>query len=249
MNIGVYGMGRFGAFWARHLAAIGEVYAYNRSEGRQYPDSVRHATLEELVACDVIVLCVAISAFKDVVGTLASVVRPGTLVMDTCSVKKYPAAVMESLLPASVSIIATHPMFGPDSGKDGIAGLPMVYCPIRCDEALSASWKAKFESMQLNVLEMDCDRHDKEAAYSQGVTHFVGRVLDELQLNPTELSTLGYKNLMSIVEQTCNDPIQLFYDLQRFNPYAHAMHTELKRALDAVISALDQQDSSGWKRS
>ncbi|MDX9808815.1 MAG: prephenate dehydrogenase/arogenate dehydrogenase family protein, partial [Sphaerochaetaceae bacterium] len=115
--------------------------------------------------------------------------------------------------------------------------------------ALSASWKAKFESMQLNVLEMDCDRHDKEAAYSQGVTHFVGRVLDELHLNPTELSTLGYKNLMSIVEQTCNDPIQLFYDLQRFNPYAHAMHTELKRALDAVISALDQQDSSGWKRS
>jgi prephenate dehydrogenase len=100
-------------------------------------------------------------------------------------------------------------MFGPDSGKDGVAGLPLVFTPIRCETELASTLKALFLSMDLKVLEMDCERHDREAAYSQGVTHFVGRVLDELHLAPTQLATVGYQRLMSIVEQTCNDPVVL----------------------------------------
>ena len=57
----------------------------------------------------------------------------------------------------------------------------------------------------------------------------VGRVLNELKLEKTELATVGYNNLMTIVEQTCNDSIQLFYDLQRYNPHAHLMRLRLKR--------------------
>jgi len=36
--------------------------------------------------------------------------------------------------------------------------------------------------------------------------------------------------------------------LQRYNPYAHSMHVELKRALETVILALDRQDAAGWKQ-
>jgi hypothetical protein len=48
---------------------------------------------------------------------------------------------------------------------------------------------------------------------------------------------------MSIVEQTCNDPIQLFYDLQRYNPYAKQMRMSLKGALDVVMQELKDQES------
>jgi hypothetical protein len=47
---------------------------------------------------------------------------------------------------------------------------------------------------------------------------------------------------MSIVEQTCNDPLQLFYDLQRYNPYAKQMRRGLKGALDTVMQALKDQE-------
>jgi hypothetical protein len=47
---------------------------------------------------------------------------------------------------------------------------------------------------------------------------------------------------MSVVEQTCNDPIQLFYDLQRYNPYARDMRMELKGALDTVMDVLKKQE-------
>lgn len=242
MNVGVYGLGRFGSFWASQLAAKLAVKGYNRTPRSSFPEGIALATREEVLSCDTIVLCVSISSFREVVASIAGELKPGTVVMDTCSVKSYPASVMRELLPDEVQIIATHPMFGPDSGKNGIAGLPLVYSPVRCSAAKADQWRQVFASMGLNVLEMDCDQHDREAAYSQGVTHFVGRVLDELHLEPTNMATLGYRRLMSVVEQTCNDPIQLFYDLQRYNPYAHDMRVRLRDALETVLSVLEAHD-------
>jgi len=244
MSVGIYGLGRFGFFWAGHLAKHVEVKGYNRSPLARYPEGVARASEDEVLSCDTVILCVAISSFKEVVTRIAGRLRPDALVMDTCSVKVYPAQVMGSLLPPSVQIIATHPMFGPDSAKNGLAGLPLVFSPIRADSDAADRWLQTFRSMGLQVLKMDCDLHDREAAYSQGVTHFVGRVLDELHLKSTEIATLGYRNLMTIVEQTCNDPLQLFYDLQRYNPYAHDMHLRLKDALDTVLAVLDAQDNA-----
>jgi prephenate dehydrogenase len=243
MKIGVYGLGRFGSFWASSLAKRFPVYGYNRSPLSNPPNGVTMVPLEELMACDTIILCVAISSFKQVLRSLLPYIRPTTVIMDTCSVKIYPASVMNQLLPLDVEIIATHPMFGPDSGKDGIEGLPLVFSPTRCSQHTADIWRSRFTEMRLQVIEMSCDQHDREAAYSQGVTHFVGRVLDELHLEPTQLATVGYRRLLSIVEQTCNDPMQLFYDLQRYNPYAHDMHLKLKQALDSVVSVLDQYDA------
>ena len=89
---------------------------------------------------------------------------------------------------------------------------------------------------------MSCDQHDREAAWSQGITHFIGRTLSELSLGDTELATTGYKTLLTVMQQTCNDPLQLFYDLQRYNPYARQMRMGLKGALDTVMDALKKQE-------
>ena len=85
-------------------------------------------------------------------------------------------------------------------------------------------------------------KHDKEAAYSQGVTHFVGRVLNQMGMKPTEIATNGYKSLMTIVDQTCNDPVQLFYDLQRFNPYAKEMRLSLQVAIEKILNRLAEEE-------
>ena len=248
MSVGVYGLGRFGAFWAGELARYIPVKGYNRTKRNLEIAGVELVSEEELLLCDTIILCVAISSFKQVLHKLAPRIRPETLIMDTCSVKVYPAQVMSSELAESVEIIATHPMFGPDSGRDSIVGLPLVFSPVRCSEERARQWQSLFTRMELKVLSMDCERHDREAAYSQGVTHFVGRVLDELHLKPTEIATVGYQRLMSIVEQTCNDPIQLFYDLQRYNPYAHDMRIRLHAAVDAVLQVLDEHDTTSAER-
>lgn len=242
MSVGVYGMGRFGSFWAKELAKHGfSVVGYGRS-AKTAPEGVRLGSEDEVLACSVLFFCVSISSFSEVLDRTSSRIADTTVVMDTCSVKLYPAKQMREKLPKQVQCIATHPMFGPDSGKNGVQGLPLVISAVRCEDSTLQFWVDEFKRWNLQVLQMSCDQHDREAAWSQGITHFIGRTLSELSLGDTELATTGYKTLLTVMQQTCNDPLQLFYDLQRYNPYARQMRMGLKGALDTVMDALKKQE-------
>ncbi len=244
MKIGIYGLGRFGSFWARLMAREFDVIAYNRTQRDFDLPGITLCTLEELCSADVIFLCVAISSVEGVLKKIAPMLKAGTLVMDTCSVKVFPAQKMLEILPEGVSCIATHPMFGPDSGRNGVVSLPMVYSPLRCDEERAAYWLSVFrDTYRMLVHEMTPEEHDREAAFTQGVTHFIGRVLGGLELSPSEIGTAGYRSLLTIIEQTCNDPMQLFFDLQRYNPYTHDMHLKLNESLREVLAKLNEAES------
>lgn len=244
MEIGVYGLGRFGTFWAKCLAEAGcTVRAWSRSE-HPLPSGVEKASEDEVLSSDYLFYCVAISSFEEVLSRTAPRIGKDTVVMDTCSVKIYPRNWMVKYVNPSNCIIATHPMFGPDSGAHGLKGLPVVMCPVsECGDERYKAVKALFAGMELEILEMTPEKHDAEAAYSQGVTHFVGRVLDKMGMKPTPIATQGYKSLMTIVDQTCHDPLQLFYDLQRYNPYARDMRESLQAAIDLIINALRREEA------
>ncbi len=242
MKVGVYGLGRFGSFWAKTLCDAGcTVLAYSRSE-HDVDERVTKVSEDELLKCPYIFFCVSISRFEEVLKRISDKVDPSSVIIDTCSVKTYPAKWMKENLAAGQVAIATHPMFGPDSGKNGVAGLPVVLCRIMDEDEHYSKIRKLFVSMGLKVLEMSPMEHDREAAYSQGVTHFVGRTLKEMGLEDTEIATRGYKNLMSIVEQTCNDPMQLFCDLQRYNPYAKEMRLSLQVAIEKVLNRLMKEE-------
>lgn len=245
MQIGVYGLGRFGSFWASCLAREindSRIVAYSRS-AHEVPEGVSLVDEEEVLSSDILFFCVTISAFEKVLEKVAPRIRKGAIVMDTCSVKTYPAAWMMRYLDSNdYHLIATHPMFGPDSARNGVKGLPMVLCPLSGKDEKYQMIYDMFSSWKLDVLEMTPREHDREAAYSQGVTHFVGRTLRQMGMTPTPIATQGYRSLMTIVDQTCNDPITLFYDLQRYNPYAREMRLSLQVAIEKVLNELAEQE-------
>lgn len=235
MLVGIYGLGRFGAYWASQLARKFEVTAWSRNLDRPCPPEVRRVDEDEILSVDVLILCVAISAMEEVLERIAPRLKGGTLVMDTCSVKVHPAQAMMRILPEDVDILATHPMFGPDSGKNGLKGLPLVFSPLRMRGDSASRWRDNFRSLGLQVIDMTPDEHDREAAYTQGITHFIGRVLGCLNLSPSEIATAGYRGLLDIVTQTCNDPWKLFLDLQSYNHYTVQMRDELHGAIGGMM--------------
>lgn len=246
MRVGIYGLGRFGSFWAdtvrRNTRDDIEIVASSRHP-HAVPEGVVFLEEDELFAtCDVLFFCVAISSFESVLKNMNGRIKKGAVVFDTCSVKAYPARWMKEYLGDDYTLIASHPMFGPDSAKNGLKGLPIVLCPLDADEKIVQCFTDEFASWGLKVLRMTPLVHDKEAAYSQGVTHFVGRTLREMGLCDTEIATSGYKALMTIVDQTCNDPLQLFYDLQRFNPYAKEMRLSLQYATEKILNKLRESE-------
>lgn len=239
LEIGIYGLGRFGSFWGNLLSRYTAVKGYTRSPHRKTPEGVSRVTEEELLRLPVIIICTSISSFEDVIRRIAGAISPGTLVMDTCSVKVYPCRIMKQYLSKETEIIATHPMFGPDSSKNGVSGFPLIFCPIRAREITASRWRGFYEELGLEVKQMTPQEHDLEAAYTQGITHYIGRVLSDLGLKPSEIATLGYRKLLEIMDQTCNDPWQLFLDLQRFNPYTRSMREKLYGSLERIMTQLD----------
>ncbi len=240
MNVGIYGLGRFGTFYASLLSRVAGVKAWSRDPARPAPPGVERVGEEELLSLPVVVLCVSISAMREVLARIGPRLAAGALVMDTCSVKEAPVGWMREILPAHARILGTHPMFGPDSAARGLAGLPMILCPERIGAAELEQWRATFAGMGLKVLAMSPAEHDRQAAFTQGVTHYIGRVLAGLDLQESPIGTLGYRKLLEIIEQTCHDSWQLFLDLQRYNAYTRGMREQLSRSLSAIAATLDE---------
>lgn len=197
-------------------------------------------SLEEVCAAQTLFLCASISSLEAVLTQIAPYLGSDTLVADTCSVKVHPAQLMQKILGEVRPMLATHPMFGPDSGKQGVAGLPIVVHPLGESHPRQREWLNRFANMGLRVLEMSPQDHDRIAAFSQGVTHLVGRVLRAMDLEPHPMATTGFKNLLEIMNQTCNDPWQLFLDLQRYNPYTPQMRENFLDALRRILKSIEE---------
>jgi prephenate dehydrogenase len=241
--ISVYGYGRFGKFWADILAEDFHVKVYSRrgltkeevSQGIEISDS------EDIYDCDALFFCVAISSFEDLLKKSKKLFRKNSIYFDTCSVKVEPVRWMNENIPPQCKIIASHPMFGPDSYFKSPEKLPMVMCNIRAEDKEFKRWKEYFSGKRMRVEVMTPDEHDKMVAYSQGITHYIGRVLADLNLKPTLINTLGYQKLLEIIQQTCNDSWQLFIDLQRFNPYTKNMRVDLQNSIENIYKSLSDK--------
>ena len=178
------------------------------------------------------------SDFEDLIVEISDKIAPGKTIIDVCSVKVFPKQVMLNKLPSETDIIATHPFFAHDSLKD--SGSVMTMESVRNSFDRYDFWKNYFESQNITIEEISAEEHDMMAARSQGLTHFVGRVIDDFGTNQTRIDTEGYKALHKLVNQTCNDTWELFEDIQNFNPYTEKMISELNGSFKKISEIIDK---------
>ena len=221
--IGIIGYGRFGAILESLLKQDFSLKIYDPNASR----------FDNVLDTSAIFVAVPIRHFETVIREIAPKIAPHTTIIDVCSVKIYPVNIMKQYLLPSVGIIATHPLFGPDSIKNGYPSKMVMY-PVRHNGEQYHAWKTFFSKKKIHVLEMAPEEHDQLAAKSQGITHFIGRALEKMGAVPTPIDTAGYATLLKTMEQTCHDSRELFLDLQRFNPYTKKAIEALEMAILAV---------------
>lgn len=241
MNVGLIGFGRLGRLLVKHFARDARIRVYDPKPDARLVRKLGAvpASLEEACAQDVIVLCVPMARFESVVRSMKGLVRPGALVVDTCSVKEHPVRVMKRLLPRTAGLLATHPNFGPDSAADSLKDRKLIVHPVRMSAAQYAAAKSFLRGKGLELVELSPREHDRRMASSLVLTHFIGRSLAAYGVKPTGVDTEGYKRLLRILETTQNDTWQLFVDMNRFNAFAAPMRRRLlaaMRATDAKVS-------------
>lgn len=235
--IGLIGYGRFGRLTVQHLSPDFEVVVHTRSADKKADIAAaggQLVTLEAACAQEIVILCVPISAMQITLECIAPMLKPDALVIDVCSVKTYPAQWMRELLPDSVEILATHPMFGPDSAAESVAGHKIVLCPERIATERYEKVKTWLQAKGIVLIETTPAEHDQDIAVSLALTHFIGRSLSEFGAAPLSIDTEGYKRLLHILEVTNNDTWQLFEDMHRYNPYAQDIRKAFLKAIDKM---------------
>jgi prephenate dehydrogenase len=236
MRLGIVGFGRLGALLTRYWAREHDVAVF---DPRPRPAAVRKlggrpAALAEVCRQDVVLPCVPIASFESVIKKMAPHLKPGTIVADVCSVKEHPVRVMKRWLPRGVDILATHPNFGPDSAAESLKGHKIVVCRVRVGAGRYARFKKALKKKGLVVVEMNPAEHDRKAAASLVLTHFVGRALIANGSKTTGIDTEGYKRLLRILQTVQNDSWQLFEDMNRYNAYAAPMRRKLLKVMRGI---------------
>jgi prephenate dehydrogenase len=238
MNFGIVGYGRFGKLWTTALAAVGTVQVYDPTvtDYAVKQHNIHFTTLTTVAHSDIVFILVPISHFAESCAEIKALVKPETLIVDCCSVKIYPAKIMQQVFGTQQSLIATHPLFGPDSAKrnGGLHNLNIVVCSIQGTDEQHQKLIDLFHQLGLQVLITTPEKHDQQMAHSQGLVHFIGRGLAALELNPQELATPDFNALLNINTMVNNDTWQLFLDMHRYNPYTKAIREKFIQQLAQI---------------
>jgi prephenate dehydrogenase len=238
-SLGIIGVGAFGAFMAQHLAPH---FALTLCDNDKKVGKVAKklgavvGDLTKAAACDIVIVAVPVQKMETVLRALAPKLHPGTLVLDVGSVKIKPTQLMKKILPKHVDIIGTHPLFGPQSDKNGIQGLKIAVSNIRGKRGACVSAFLK-KKLKLAVYEVTPQQHDKELAYVHGLTHMLAKVIASLGLPKFNLTTKTYDLFDQAVEFVRYDSDELFRAIERENPHAK----EAKKAFFASARKLEER--------
>jgi prephenate dehydrogenase len=229
MTVGIIGLGRFGTLAAKIMSKHFDVVAYDVNSAKA-PKRIKMVELKVAAAQEVVILAVPIREMKDVLKKISHYVKKGSLVCDVCSVKEKPLEWMEKYLPAHVSMLGTHPLFGPDSVSKNFQGNDIVLCPVRIHNKLYKRIKHELVKAGLNVFELTPPEHDKIMAYTQTLAHTIARGINTLPKFEKSPVTKNYQMLMKIVNLLNKDSQEMFEDLTRYNRFTRGACKEFLKS-------------------
>jgi prephenate dehydrogenase len=241
-TLGIIGYGSFGALVANVLGQMMDVKVVSRSM-EKVPEAVR-STMAEVAACDYLVLSVPLGSYRKVLADVAEHIGPDTVLVDICSVKVIPCQIIQELLP-DTKLVATHPLFGPQTASEGFKDHVMVICDDKSDAEQAEKFAAFCTELGMDVVRMTADEHDRQMAKVHALTFFIARGLFGMDREGIVLKTPSYKRLESLIELEHHHSDDLFETIQLGNPHAEAVRQGFVHDIDALARSI--QDAAARK--
>lgn len=222
MKFLIIGQGRFGRLLAQILSERKFEVVVLSSRALITPSGVVQGNWADVRNADIVIPAVPISQFESVIERIAPLMKAGSLCVDVCSVKEHPVNVMKMHLPQNVDILATHPMFGPDSFAEnsGLKGLKVVLFPVRISPERLQNIKKFLEELELSLVEMTPEEHDQQVAKTQLYSFLVGEMSIQMNITATPVDTYWFKFFLKHKEVVSKDGEQLLKDIVLFNRYS-----------------------------
>lgn len=248
LTIAIIGFGRFGQLLTQIFleCSNAQILVISSKKRLQIHERLSFVSLGEIVSADLVVPCIPISAFKGIILKIAPILKDSAVVMDVCSVKILPVQIMRKHLPKNIQVIASHPMFGPDSFRinKGFKKLRLVLHNVTASKSIYSSIKSFFKQLGVNIIELSPKKHDQLLAWSLGYSFLVGKIGQRLKLKKTPIDTYDFKLLLQNMKTIGNDSEQLFIDMQIYNPFANKVHDKFIKATEKILNEIRLKENS-----
>lgn len=224
-TIGIIGFGAFGKLIHSHLKSFFNIKIYDVNPSSEY----NFKNIEEVASCDIVILAIPIQSFQDTLIKIQSHVQKNAIIIDVCSVKIFPVNMMLKYLPESVSILATHPLFGPQSIKNKQKQNKIVISPIRGDVNHIISFLEK--TLNLHIVLSTPEKHDEEMAITQALFHWMAKSMLCFDNINIQMATQSFLNMNEAFNLVKDDTYAVYETIECYNPYA-------KQAREKFLSSL-----------
>ncbi len=225
MKTAILGAGKMGVWFAKFCKENGEkvVLADRKADklsklGSELGVETTADFIEAVKSAELIIICVSISSFEEVVKKIAPYTRDTQVVMDICSVKEYPVKVMHENIKHGLTL-GTHPLFGP--GSSGVKDKAYILTPTNPEEEKYAEkFKGWLEKVEAHVFIMSPKKHDELISVVLGLPHFLGLAAAETLVErkdfseTKEIAGTTYRMLFTLAEVTALETPDLYANLQ-----------------------------------
>lgn len=232
-TLGIIGTGSFGKFLAEKLAPHFAVRLVGRS-------SIA-ADFKNAVKSDYVVLAIPFAAYAEMLPRLRRLMPPTSVLIDVCSVKTLPVAAIREALPGQ-PLLATHPLFGPESAAKTIKGQTIIVCPQPGGDKLEQAASDMFRKLGLHVVGVSEAHHDQMMADLQGLTFFVARILALYGIGPRAVMTPSYQRLLELADLEKHHSVDLFATIQLANPYAAEARQKFLESTEQLAASLAKEN-------
>ena len=235
------GLGEMGRWLSSFFETQGhEVLIFDTR--RESSDFQTVESLEEgLKRAGCAVVSVSLDVVPDTIEQIIALDFKG-LIFDIASIKGHLVESIKKAQRNGALITSIHPMFGPETRT--LSDKVICFCDCGSAEALNRA-KAFFRDTAVRSVDLALDSHDKTISYVLGLSHITNivfmKVLSDSSFQYHELRDIASTTFLSqmiTASSVINENPELYFLIQKFNPFKEEIYEQIDRAMTAVVDSV-----------
>lgn len=197
---------------------------------------------------DIVVNCLPDSIAADSIGSIAGLLRPGSLLVDTLSVKGAYLANMG--LERPFECLSLNPLFAPDLGFSGQSAVAVRVF----DGPRTAAFIELLQSWGCATIEMSAQQHDEAMAIMQTGVHAsilaFGSLISRLPsaFIAKDLGTPPFQVMLLLLSRILGGNSHVYWDIQHINLHAKSIRQALVSFLEELDKIAEDADEAAFER-
>lgn len=235
-----------GAWMCRYFSGPKyEVIGYDEDESIPFPKPVKKGSslVGAILEADYVILCTPTRKTPEIIRLIAKEMKREAHLIDISS-QKIKTASSLSRVPAKITPVCIHPMFG--NGAKTPKGQNIISVPIKDAKKELAIAKSLFP--EATFVTIDSTEHDKRISTILGLTHLVNMVYSSI-ISKDEKPSLTYKMSSSTfrIQKTLSDSIMAdtpdLIETIISNPQLRRTAEELWKDIGRLLTAVQENKS------